>query len=209
MLRQLPLPLQLEAAKLLRLELLAGSEIAAVLPESALARLTLEMTEVVVPPGELLLLEGDVTSTSMYIVMEGQFEVLATRPSLPVSANTAGARAWRAKCTASALIDYAAHTRPEKQHELPQVPDFPLAATACRPCAVAAAAPLTPHRCSSWRQSAEARRSAQRPSCSTTSHPRPRCGRRAARACSSSIVRSLRACCGGVASHRTEVISRG
>jgi hypothetical protein len=31
---------------------------------SALARLTLEMTEVVVPPGELLLLEGDVCSTS-------------------------------------------------------------------------------------------------------------------------------------------------
>ena len=31
------------------------------------------------PPGELLLLEGDVCSTIMYIVIEGEFEVLFTR----------------------------------------------------------------------------------------------------------------------------------
>ena len=67
-LRALPPPLQLEAAKQLRLQLLLGSEIAPVLPSSALARLTLEMSEVVVPAGELLLLEGDVCSTSIFNV---------------------------------------------------------------------------------------------------------------------------------------------
>eukprot|EP00966_Prymnesium_polylepis_P010552 243299-Prymnesium_polylepis.2 len=85
--RQLPPPLQLDAARELRLELLSKSELAKVVPPSALARLTLEMTEIVVPPGELLLLEGDVCSTNMYIVVEGQFEILFTRsmPCAPCS----------------------------------------------------------------------------------------------------------------------------
>ena len=119
MLRALPPPLQLEAAKQLRLQLLLGSEIAPVLPSSALARLTLEMSEVVVPAGELLLLEGDVCSTSMFIVMDGQFEILATRaPPAGAKAESSAASAGRSQCAAAALVDYAAWTDSMRQREL-------------------------------------------------------------------------------------------
>mgnify|MGYP002261340105 CR=1 FL=1 len=103
--RQLPPPLRLEASQHLRLELLKKSDLAKVVHPSALGRLTLEMDEVVVPPGELLLLEGDVCSRCAYIVVDGQFEVLATIAGSGV-------------CTAAALVDYAAYTNPHKAKAL-------------------------------------------------------------------------------------------
>ena len=109
-LRALPPPLQLEASKHLRLKLLRQSELARVLHPSALGRLTLEMSEVVVPPGELLLLEGDVCSTSMYIVIEGQLDVLVSRTAPPTTSAPAAAPAVPPAPESSSVASFSSST---------------------------------------------------------------------------------------------------
>lgn len=76
--RMLPPPLQLEASKAMRLDLLQQTSLAALLPSSVLSSLCQVLWSVVVTPGELLILEGDLESSAMYVVVSGTFEILSS-----------------------------------------------------------------------------------------------------------------------------------
>jgi CRP-like cAMP-binding protein len=92
----------------MRLRLLAGTKLATLLPSAVLEDVSLRMEDVLVPPGELLLLEGDLQSESMYIVVEGQFEILASEGN--------------ADAQAEALVDYGTWGPPPVGHPQPRPP---------------------------------------------------------------------------------------
>eukprot|EP00327_Prymnesium_parvum_P015527 CAMPEP_0113284138 /NCGR_PEP_ID=MMETSP0008_2-20120614/29846_1 /TAXON_ID=97485 /ORGANISM="Prymnesium parvum" /LENGTH=2782 /DNA_ID=CAMNT_0000134945 /DNA_START=151 /DNA_END=8500 /DNA_ORIENTATION=+ /assembly_acc=CAM_ASM_000153 len=79
----LPPSLRLEAAKSMRLELISRTKLASLFPPKLLARICLMTKEISIPPGELLMLQGD-QGTDMYIVNHGELEVIAL-PEISIS----------------------------------------------------------------------------------------------------------------------------
>lgn len=74
--RLLPPTLRLEAAKDMRFGLITRTKLAQLFNSSLLARICLLMKEMVVPPNELLLLEGD-RGSSIYCLESGRVEVIS------------------------------------------------------------------------------------------------------------------------------------
>ena len=84
MLSKLPPQLQLETSKAIRLELLLKTKLADLLPRAVLGYITKEMSDLVITPGELLMIEGDTGTYDMYVVVEGIFEIVTTGGRLKV-----------------------------------------------------------------------------------------------------------------------------
>jgi CRP-like cAMP-binding protein len=74
-LSKLPPQLQLETSKAIRLELLLKTKLVDLLPRAVLGYITKEMSDLVITPGELLMIEGDTGTYDMYVVVEGIFEI--------------------------------------------------------------------------------------------------------------------------------------
>jgi CRP-like cAMP-binding protein len=83
-LSKLPPQLQLETSKAIRLELLLKTKLAELLPRAVLGYITKEMSDVLITPGELLMIEGDTGTYDMYVVVEGVFEIVTTGGRLKV-----------------------------------------------------------------------------------------------------------------------------
>ncbi|KAL1520892.1 hypothetical protein AB1Y20_022453 [Prymnesium parvum] len=115
--RLLPPTLRLAAAKEMRFALITQTKLAQLFDAKLLARLCLLMQELVVPPFELLLLEGD-RGNSMYCVQSGTLEVIslphegietlvAMHQNLPAAAASSWARAasgWAAQVHAESVL---------------------------------------------------------------------------------------------------------